>query len=355
MNVHQLELFQNANEYERQIFLNAKKLKLIVQKLYGSLDNFFNNNSDEFLKDFCILKIGVTIDQISDNEMKEPSSPKMFIWKFLPSITFRNGDGNEQILKEGESLNNEICPKIIPKWANELFTSKTFSHGDFLQITIQYFTLEMALKVLESKDIMSEILGKIDKKKLIICFDSKLFPNTSLKAESVEEFDIVNRIGNLFTKLKNIQKENWYYLGQYDDFTKENNFLLELDNNEVFIGEKAKEESLKGTETLAKIYNNDFLFLNNAEFFHQKKSNTDSWDNNYILPPSILDRTFSKIDESSTYKKSNQADSKRNLFYYRKKGAGECFFRSDILLPNNDVNSNQLLEIILVTEKLKED
>src|ERR1700722_12388848 len=127
MDYSQLELFQIPNEYENNIFERAKKLKAIVQAAYTRFD--LNLEGDQTTEDYAILRVNVKIQHIREAEpYTESSSPKMFIWQFIPLITLEVNGDTTVIVSNKDSL-MDTSSKIIPKWINTFFTTNSFSKG----------------------------------------------------------------------------------------------------------------------------------------------------------------------------------------------------------------------------------
>lgn len=353
MKNNQLELFQLAGERESTIFERAKKSKEVVQDLYKDL-NVLNNEvhkTQEIINEkYGILRIKVDVDQISDkNALEEPSTPKMFIWQFSPSIILTIEDEDDYILRKGDEYNNQIGTRIIPKWINTLFTSNSFTRSEFLTITQQYYTLELINNILNDTNLISSMQNKLNGKDLLIYFESKLFPYNGHKYEGLYERDLINKIKNFYNKINTEQVENYYYIGCRKDFVIENDLLLDLDLNKTI---KEKREMLyqqPDFDSLVDIFQNDYLFLNNAEFF-QQKTNTHNWESNCILSPNVLDGNFIHINEDNLISNLEY----RKVYCYTKK-AGEAFFRNDILFPKKKYSINKFREIISIAQFLSND
>jgi hypothetical protein len=349
----QLGLFQPLGSYETTIFNQAKKSKEIVQNLYKNF-NFVSELPDEILG---ILNIKVDIDQIRDvDSPTEPSTPKMFIWQFIPTVTLENKEDVLFKFNDELSFQDLLEPKIIPKWINTLFTTKSFTKGDFLMFTKQYFTLELMLKLLSPESIyIKKINEQIEKHridKLLIFLDCKLFSDKiNDEPEALIERDILYKINNFNSKIKNIQRNNWYIIGVYDDFTSKNDLLLDLHTDSKIIQNRKKE--LNGSVELysfVETFHNDYLFLNNAEFFNQKCNSFD-W-NSYIVSPTLLLKDFSSFDEKKLIKNNYN---EREIYVYMKKEEHGSFFRSDILFPNKQMTRSNLMQVITVAKDFKHD
>jgi hypothetical protein len=350
MGFNQLELFQVPSPHEINIFHEAKILKKVAQDVY----NNFTIASPHIKDSYAILNVNIKIEKINDNSsVVEPSSPKLFIWQFIPEVILDLGSTSKNLNEDGR-FTTILTPKIIPKWILLLLTKENFSRIDFHKFTRQYFTLEIINKIFLDKTITEFLESVIEEKSLVIFSRCKLFPQKNKTFSGLLEMDMMNKIKNYLKILKKLQKSNWYFIGCYDDFIYENDLLNDLDSNE-FIKNKIKEK-IQASEphTYSDLFQNDYLFLNNSEFYTLKKDhNTDGWDTFYIMSPQFLDNKLTKIDDNKLYKNSGD-DERRAIYCYTKKIAGK-FFRNDILFPNNKLEIQNAEQILSLAYELTDD
>lgn len=352
MDTIQLELFQSPGEHESWIFEQAKQAKKVVQDLYNKLDLNFPNAKNVIEKSCATLQLEITIDLVSDSDVnREPSSPRAFIWQFIPAFKLKKGDEEIQISANYQYMNES---KVIKAWFNTLYTAKNFSQSEFLTIASQYFTLELLSTTLSDDKFINEIETKIGRRDLIIYFDYKLFPPNIIKPVDFMKDDIIKKVNNFYKKLLQLQKNNWYYIGIYEYFLDQNIFLTELDNNKKVM-ERRKSGSSKKMEhkTFNEIFQNDFLFLNNIAFIN-KEHNTHGWDSNYIISPEFFGDDFNKIDKGKLYNQTDNGE-KREIYLYIKKRPDSNFFRADILIPNEKLTSEKFKALIAITHEIKNE
>jgi len=351
MDSKQLELFQPLGEHESSIFEQAKLAKGIIQRLYNKLDLHLPQDKGFPFSSYAILKLEILLDLVGDtNNLGEPSSPRVFIWQFTPSFI---------LMVKGEeiALNNKFAslaePKVIKKWINTLYTTRTFSQTEFHAIASQYFSLELLFNALSNNDFVNFVESKLNGKNLIIYFENKLFPSSSLGIGAFMESDMLKKVNNYYNRLCMLQKQNWYFIGCYEFFTDKYSLLTDLDKN-TKVKRIRQESSSAGIEykPLNEIFQNDFLFLNNYAFI-EKKHNTHGWNENYIVSPEILDIEFNIIDEKKLFKANgDESIPKRQLYIYFKKLKDSNFIRTDILIPNTNLRSEKIKEIISIIQEL---
>lgn len=344
MDYRQLELFQVPTPYEKDVFKHAYQLKVAAQDYYNNVNFSPMPISDAFKlqqNKYAILFFDVEIEQIRDSELTvEPSTPKMFIWQFTPTIKLINSGVTHTIHDKFDESNAFIRTKIIPKWINELFTTNSFTHGEFLQFTKQYFTLELIQNTLNNDKYAEEIQKLVESgKNIIIYFGSKFFADNDRFTTSLLELDILNKIKNFYYRLRSLQKPNWYFVSSYNDFINESDLLSDLDMQFGYDGSKEFSHYVKS-------FQNDYLFLNNAEFVYQK-GNTEKWDTDMIIAPSLIDSTVGINNDKLI------SNTSRAYYCYCKQGSGEIFYRNEILFPSIP-SPNEFIELISIAQVLKD-
>ncbi len=346
MDYSQLELFQELNDYENKIFERAKKLKLIVTNAYSKIK--LAELKDDIQQNYAVLNVTVKIQHIREGDPEsQPNSPKMFIWQFAPTISLLVNEQQTLVVAANNSLKNTSA-KIIPQWINSLFTTDSFSKGMFKQLAKQCYILNLLIDVFSDEQVFATIVEKIGDKDLLINMDSKIFARIRNEPTSMFERDVINKVKNLFFKLKGFQKENWFMVGHYEDFVDDSDLLGSLDQNDYIKKEIDNTVGLqKNGHSLTSLYQNDYLFLNNAEFVNETP-NTDDWDCKYVMSPKIINSTFEAIDD----KKLNQVVGGQinEIFCYQKYG-GEHFIRKEIVFPKKNLSIEKFEEILNVSQK----
>lgn len=345
METRQLDLFQDLAENESTIFKQAKICKKMVQDKYESCDLEVPEINGLFYK-YAVLDIDISIDLVSDlKTIEEPSTPKVFIWQFTTAFKLILSKDDVEVIKT-----KYTDPKVIKPWYNAIYTAKNFSQSDFHSVASQNFCLQLIVKALSDNELINIIESKIGSKKLVILFNSALYPSKRTNFDDFLERDMTKTLDNLFTKLKSIQKDNWCYVGYFEDFLKKHDLLIDLDDNEFLKSEKDLLLINEGKKySLQEIFNNDYLFLNNSGFITQKY-NTHGWNKNSILPPCIFSNDFTKIDNNNL--NAIILDKKREIYAYIKKELDFRFFRIDMLLPKRKFEDNIIKDIVTIIQKM---
>jgi hypothetical protein len=232
-----------------------------------------------------------------------------------------------------------VRPKSpIPKWINELYISNNISQKYFFELSKQYLLLETAINILNSNEFISVLEKKIaslaSNTTLIISFkNSKLFYKEDVNNESLYIMDLENKIKNFNTEIKDlINEKKWFFHGYYIDFINEFDLLKELDEKQKL--------------NLKELFQNDYLFLNNCEFFTEEY-NTLGWESNFIVSPYLCDFSKGKIDNSNF--------KTQMLYFYIKKEDGAIFYRNELLFSNKNIEIGDILKLINISFDIQED
>lgn len=355
MKPEQLNLFQDPSDHEKNIFEQAKIFKKIIQDLFSKSQILLPESKNEIINEFGLLNFKVIVDLVSDSDpSREPSTPRVFIWKYTPEISLQINGITEFLLEKGKNYDNNIGPKVIKSFMYEYYTEKTFSKIEFQNIAEQYYSLETLMYLISSPKFLEELNEKLGSKPLIIRFENKLFPRKNEIVESFIEKDIINKIKNYYSRIRSLQKENWFLIGSYSDFTDSESLLCDLDRN-LSITRMIKESPLSPNEQVnnifKKLFQNDYLFLNNKEVFSDNY-NTDTWYSKCILSPSIMKEKITSIDESKI--KAMCSGIERIFYCYLKKDSSGRFNRNEILLPKNEIDSNKVRKILTMALEMLE-
>ncbi len=342
----QYDLFHPITEEEQGIFELAKQYKDIVKNHFNRV-SLLQTDISQIKNNYGVLKYKFDVNLVSDKESaREPSSPRVFLWQFIPSITFEIDGQTEELLKPGNPFDSFLKPMVIPKWINSLFSEKSFSKADFQEIVSQYYALETISTTLANKDFTKYIQHKLNEKPLIIHFDGQIFPISKSNLSTIYDDSLLNKIKNYFAKIKNNLKPNWYIISTYVNFTEKHELLTALGDNKD-IQDQIKPLSINRPSFLD-LFHNDYLFLNNN--WYQIKHNTHGWECDCILSPSLLTSDFSAIDPNSLYKSNveNEMPSKDRTMYFYTKKEDTPFLRHDMLLSDVDITATRLVELLSI-------
>jgi hypothetical protein len=319
----QLRLFRDIDSEDNLAFNNAKKLKSLAQEKLKDIDVNFQDSDDD--SEYIIIQFRTNIIQIK--ESNSPDELRFFLRKIKSSFklwTYKNGTVS-YINKFDEKIREKDIEKIIPNWANKIYTENRIPLELFLDICVQNFSFSFLFDLIQDGFINQFVSENFEGKKVILFLSHKLIPLTDMLPESSYLTNLENKTEKFYHKVKEIaDNENWLLAGCFRDFTRETILLKEFNT----ILEKENEKSNFKT-----LFANDYLFLNNVEFLSERPFTGGTWHSNIIKSP--INLMAQKVLDNG------------NAYIYLREDRAAGFYRNEFYKKDLDINGYNLFSIIL--------
>lgn len=312
MQTQQLKLFRDIDSEDLKAFSNAKALKSLSLNTLKKLDLYNDDISD--YKDCIIIQIKTNIFQIKESMV--PDELRFFLRKIKSTVKIWRIE-NGAIIPDSsynDFLRTVEIEKIIPNWANKIYTENKISLELFLDICIQNFSFSFLSELIRNDFLNQKILTDYTGKEVIFYLPHKLYPITNSLPESSYMANLENKTLKFYEKIVEAAKlKSWTLIGCFRDFTREADLINDF--NKVLNKENEK-------DNLKTLFANDYLYLNNVEFLSEIPYTGGSWHSNIIKSPVVL--------------KNKILPDKSALYIYTRENETAGFYRNEIFAKGLD-------------------